>query len=309
MNISAKDVAALRQKTGCGMMDCKKALTEANGNVDEAIKLLRERGLAVAAKKADRIAAEGVVDILVSEDGKTAAMVEINSETDFVAKNETFREFVRNVLKTILKSRPQNLEALLSAPFAEGDMTVEAALKDKIFTIGENLNIRRFVVVDGVFSTYVHGKGQTGIIITFDADEAAVAHPEFAEVAKNVALQAAALPSVYVSKEDVPASVLAEEKEILATQIKQDPKNAAKPANIIEKMVEGKLGKFYENNCLLEQAYVKDDSLTVGKYVQEAAKRLGGSIKVTGCYRYEKGEGLARREENFAEEIAKMVNK
>lgn len=308
MNISAKDVAALRQKTGCGMMDCKKALVEANGDFDEAVKILRERGLAVAAKKADRIAAEGLVDILVSDDGKTAAMIEVNSETDFVAKNESFREFVKNILKVILKVRPANLDELLKAPYVEGDVTVDAALKDKIFTIGENLNIRRFVIVDGIFSSYIHGKGVTGIIISFDADEKAATHPEFPEMAKNIALQAAAIPSIYVSKEEVPESVLAEEKAILTAQIMQDPKNASKPANIIEKMVTGRLGKYYEANCLLEQLYVKDDSMTVGRYVETSAKNFGGSIRVTACYRYEKGEGLARREENFAEEIAKMVN-
>ncbi|NLK39343.1 MAG: elongation factor Ts [Clostridiales bacterium] len=308
MKITAKDVAALRQKTGCGMMDCKKALVEANGDFEEAVKVLRERGLAVAAKKADRIAAEGLVDIMISEDGKTAAMIEVNTETDFVAKNETFREFVQNLLKTVLKVRPADVDALLKAPFVEGDVTVEEALKDKIFTIGENLNIRRFVIVDGVFSSYVHGKGVTGIIISFDADENVVAHPEFPEMAKNIALQAAAIPSVYVSREDVPESVVAEEKNILTSQIMQDPKNANKPANIIEKMVTGRMGKFYEANCLLEQAYVKDDSVTVDQYIKASAKSFGGNIKVTACYRYEKGEGLARREENFAEEIAKMVN-
>lgn len=309
MNISAKDVAALRQKTGCGMMDCKKALTEANGDFEEAIKFLRERGLAVAAKKADRIAAEGIVDIMISDDGKTAAMVEVNSETDFVAKNESFRDFVADILRTIIKNRPADIDALMKTPYLDGELTVEAVLKDKIFTIGENLNIRRFVIVDGVLSTYVHGKGVTGIIIRFEADENTASHADFAEFAKNIALQAAALPSTYVSKEQVPESVIAEEKSILISQIKQDPKNESKPQNILEKMVMGKIGKYYEANCLLEQPYVKDDALTVGKYVDASAKSFGGAIKVVECIRYEKGEGLARREENFAEEIAKMVNK
>lgn len=309
MEITAKDVAALRAKTGCGMMDCKKALVEAQGNFDEAIKLLRERGLSVAAKKADRIAAEGIVDILISDDGKTAAMVEVNSETDFVAKNESFREFVNGILRTIIANRPADVDALLASKFADSDETVDAALKNKIFTIGEKLSIRRFVIVDGVVSTYIHGKGVTGIIVKFDADEKAASNEGFAEFAKNIALQAAALPSTYVGRDDVPAAVINEEKTVLIAQIKADPKNASKPDAILEKMVVGRLGKFYEQNCITEQSYVKDDALTVGKYVEQTAKAFGGSIKINSFFRYEKGEGIAKREDNFAEEIANMVKK
>lgn len=306
--ITAKAVSELRAKTGCGMMDCKKALTEANGNFDEAIKILRERGLAVAAKKADRIAAEGIVDILTSEDGKTAAMVEVNSETDFVAKNADFREFVRGVLKTILANEPADIPALMACKFNGGEMTVEQALTDKIFTIRENLSIRRFLIVKGAMSTYIHGGGVTGVIVKFDADDVVASKPEFAEMAKNVALQVAAMNCQYTHRSEVPQSVIDEEKEILITQIKNDPKNSKKPPEIIEKMVSGRLEKFYETACLADQAYVKDDSMTVEKYVESVAKNIG-PVKLVAFYRYDKGEGLQKREDNFAEEIANMVNK
>ena len=305
--ITAKMVSDLRTKTGCGMMECKKALTEANGDFDEAIKVLREKGLSVAAKKADRIAAEGVVDILVNEDNTCAAMIEVNAETDFVAKNATFLEFVQNILKTILATRPASVEELLNKQYVDSDMTVEAKLKDMIFTIGENMNIRRFLVVDGVVSTYIHGKGSTGVIVNFEVDAAVKNNPAFAEVAKNVALQVAAMPVLYLNKESVPEKDIEEEKAIILAQLNNDPKNANKPQNILEKMVVGKLGKFYEKNCLLEQAYIKDDKMSVGAYVNASAKELGGSIKVVGYNLYEKGEGLEKREEDFAAEIQKMV--
>ena len=306
-DISAKAVAELRAKSGCGLMDCKRALQEAQGNFDEAMKLLRERGLAVAAKKADRIAAEGVVDILLSDDGKTAVMIEVNAETDFVAKNASFQEFVKGILKTILAVRPADIDALMAAKFDGTDFTVEAELKDKIFAIGENMNIRRFLIVEGIMSTYIHGKGQTGVIVEFDADEAAASNEGFAEYAKNVALQVAAMPCIYVNKEAVPASIIDEEKDILMKQIQNDPANEKKPANIIEKMVTGRIGKFYEANCLTEQAYVKEDSMSVAQYTEASAKSFGGKITIKNFYRYEKGEGLQKREENFAEEIANMV--
>ena len=211
--ISAKQVAELRAKTGVGIMDCKKALIETNGNFDEAIKFLREKGLAVAAKKADRIAAEGIVDIMLSDDKKTAAMIEVNVETDFVAKNENFQEFVRGLLRTILCARPADVDALKATNFDGTDVTVEAALKEKIFTIGENMSIRRFLVTEGVLSTYIHGKGTTGVIVKFDADDAAASNDGFAEMAKNVALQVAAMNCQYTNKAEVPESVINEEKE------------------------------------------------------------------------------------------------
>ena len=304
MAFTAKDVAELRKQTGCGMMDCKNALKDSNGDFEAAVKLLREKGMAATAKKADRIAAEGLVDIMTI--GNTTAIVEVNSETDFVAKNATFQEFVKDVLKSVIANKPADVDALLASPFAGGEGTVADALNEHTYKIGEKLSIRRFVVIDGVVSTYIHGMGSTGVVVSFDTD---VADKDgFAECAKNVALQTAAMTVAYLDKESVPASVLEEEKNILIKQMQQDPKMANKPVQVLEKIVEGKLGKFYENNCLLEQAYVKDDSMSVAKYVASVAKELGGSIKVTGYARYDKGEGLEKREEDFAAEIAKMVN-
>ena len=285
--ITAKAVAELRAKTNCGMMECKKALTEAEGNFDEAIKILREKGLATAAKKADRIAAEGVVDIL--REGKTAAMIEVNAETDFVAKNDTFVEFVKGLLRTIIANRPADVEALKALPFDGTSETVADALVAKIAVIKENISIRRFVIVDGQLNFYIHGHGTTGVIVKFDTDDATAATPEFAEMSKNVALQVAAMNCEFVNRDAVPAARLAEEKEIIATQIKNDPKNASKPDAIIEKMAVGKLGKFFEQVCLADQAYVKDDSMSVAKYVESVAKELGAKITLVDFCRYEKG--------------------
>lgn len=307
MAFTAKDVAELRRLTGCGMMDCKNALTEANGNFDEAMKVLREKGISATVKKAGRIAAEGVVDILT--EGDTTVMVEVNSETDFVAKNDSFRAFVTDVLKTIIENKPADVDALLGCKLFGSADTVEAALQEKTFTIGEKLSIRRFVIINGVVSTYIHGKGATGVIVSFDTDAAVAAKEEFIEVARNIALQAAALPSLYLDRAAVPASAIEEEKEILKKQMEQDPKMAGKPAKVLEGIITGKLNKFYEANCLMEQTYVKDDSMNVAKYVEASAKALGARIAVTGFVRYDKGEGIAKREDNFAEEIAKMVNK
>ena len=307
--INAKIVSELRAKTGCGMMDCKKALIEADGDFDKAIKILREKGLSVAAKKSSRIAAEGMVDILKSEDGKTAAMIEVNTETDFVAKNESFREFVRGTLKVILEKRPADIDALMQLPY-DNSFTVESKLKDMIFTIGENMNIRRFVVVDGIMSTYIHGKGITGVIVRFDTDEEIAKTEGFAEFSKNIALQiAAGNPPTYISVEDVPQSVIDEEMEIQIAAAKNDEKLANKPDEVIAKIVKGKLNKlFYDRVCLLEQPYVKEDSIKVGKYIADTAKALGGDIKVTGFWLYERGEGLEKREDNFGDEIAQLLN-
>ena len=304
--ITAKDVATLRAKTGIGMMECKKALVEADGDVEEAIKILRKRGeLKAEAKTATRIAADGIVDIM--KDGDTTAMIEVNSETDFVAKNASFQEFVKNLLKTIIANKPADVDALMASKYIDGDVTVEAKLKEMIFVIGEKISIRRFVVVSGLTSTYIHGTGSIGVIVTFDADEAVAAKDEFVAFAKTIALQVGAYPTPYLNRESVPASVLEEEKNILMAQIANDPANAKKPAQIIEKMVSGRINKFYDNNCLLDMAYVKEDDMKVGKYVENTAKELGGNITVTGFQRFEKGEGIQKREENFADEIAKLT--
>ena len=302
MAFTAKDVAELRKQTGCGMMDCKKALVESDGDFEAAVKYLREKGMAATAKKADRIAAEGIVDIMTI--GETSAIVEVNSETDFVAKNATFQEFVKEILKTIIANKPADVDALLASEYVGGGLVSEA-LSEQIYKIGEKLSIRRFQIVEGVVSTYIHGLGATGVIVSFETDLADTAG--FKECAKNVALQTAAMDVKYLDKESVPASVIAEEEAILINQMKEDPKMANKPEQVLANIVKGRLGKFYENNCLLEQAYVKDDSMSVSKYVASVAKELGGSIKVTGYVRFDKGAGLEKREEDFAAEIAKMV--
>ncbi len=304
--ITAKMVNELRAKTGAGMMECKKALVEAEGNFDEAIRILREKGLGKADKKAGRIAAEGVVDVYT--EGNTTAIIEVNAETDFVAKNETFKAFVKSILKIIVEKKPASVEELKALPYDADFDSVEAKLKDMIFTIGENMNIRRFVIIDGVTSTYIHGGGIAGVVVKFDTDAETAAKPEFVEYAKNICLQiAAGTPPTYVAKEEVPASVLEEEKNILMAQIKNDEKNAKKPDAIIAKMVEGRIGKFYEKACLNEQLYVKDDSMTIAKYTASVVKELGADIKIDSFVLYEKGEGLEKREDDFAEEIARLT--
>ena len=298
--ITAKMVNDLRSKTGAGMMECKKALVETDGNFDEAIKVLREKGLGKADKKAGRIAAEGVVDVLTV--GNTTAMIEVNAETDFVAKNETFKAFVKKILEVIVDKKPATVEELKALPFDADFATVELKLKDMIFTIGENMNIRRFVVVDGTTATYIHGGGMAGVIVKFDADEAAANNEGFAAFARNICLQiAAGTPPTYVCKEEVPASVIEEEKAILMAQINEDPKNANKPANIKEKMIVGRINKFYEQNCLLQQEFVKNGDFKVEGYL--ASK----GVKLVNFVRFEKGEGLEKKVDNFADEVASMV--
>lgn len=303
MAFSAKDVAELRKQTGCGMMDCKKALEEANGDFAEATKILREKGMATAAKKQSRIAAEGLVDILT--EGNVTAMAEVNTETDFAAKSPAFAVFMKDLLRTVIACKPADVAALMGEKMPDGKSVDEALNEISGAILHEKVSIRRFVVVEGAVSTYVHGAGETGIVVKFETNVAD--HPAFAAFAKNVALQAAALPSLYVDRESVPQSALDEEMEILKKQMEQDPKFAGKPAKVIEGIIKGKLGKYYETNCLLEQAYVKDDSMSVGKYVAATAKELGGDIKVVACVRYDKGEGIEKKEEDFAAEIEKMV--
>ncbi|MBQ2988646.1 MAG: elongation factor Ts [Clostridia bacterium] len=306
-NISAKMVGDLKKKTGAGLMDCKRALVETNGDVDAAIKILREKGLAAAAKKADRIAADGLVSVL--KDGNTVAMVEVNSETDFVAKNATFVEFVQGILRTVIAFKPATIEELKACKFDGTEYTVEETIKDKIYTIGENITLRRFTVIEGITSTYIHGNGSIGVIVKFDVDAAVAETAEFVEFAKNIALQAGAYATPYLDRDHVPASVINEEKEVIMGQIKNDPKNASKPAAIIEKMAIGKLGKFYEENCLVDKEYIKEDNMKVSQYIASTAKALGTSIKVVEFARFEKGEGIEKREDNLGDEVAKMLGK
>ena len=302
-NISAKDVAALRAKTGIGMMECKKALVEADGDVDAAIKILREKGeLKAESKMATRIAADGIVEIL--KEGDFTAMIEVNSETDFVAKNESFKAFVVDLLKIIIAQKPADVDALMACKY-DDEMNVDAKVKEMIFKIGEKITVRRFVLVEGITSTYIHGTGSIGVIAKFATNVADKA--EFAAFAKNIALQIGAYPTPYLCREQVPASVIEEEKNILLAQIANDPANAKKPDAIKAKMVEGRISKFYDNNCVVDMSYVKDDDMKVGQYVKATAKELGGEIEIVEFYRFEKGEGIQKREENFAEEIAKMT--
>ncbi|MBQ7319300.1 MAG: elongation factor Ts [Clostridia bacterium] len=303
-NITAKDVATLRAKTGLGMMDCKKALVEADGDMETAVKILREKGLATAAKKESRIAADGIVKI--ANKGNLYAIIEVNSETDFVAKNASFQEFVDGVLATILANKPADLDALMKLTYEGTSATVEATLVEKIAIIGEKLTIRRFSIIEGdAVATYVHGNGSIGVIVKFDTDVAG--KDGFDSFAKNIALQIGAYPTPYLDRTQVPASVIEEEKNILLAQIANDPANAKKPDAIKEKMVQGRINKFYDNNCLVDMTYVKDEDMKVSKYVETVAKELGGKIAIVEFVRYEKGEGIQKREENFAEEIAKMT--
>lgn len=306
MAITAQQVNELRKKTGIGMMECKKALVEANGDADEAIKILREKGLAVAAKKADRVAAEGVVDIMKSEDGLTTAVLEVNSETDFVAKNASFKGFVRDILATIIKYKPANLEALLELKLEGSELTVEQARKDKVFAIGENITIRRFEIIEGVTGCYIHNAGALAVIAKFETNVAQ--SDAFVEFAKNICMQIAAMNASYVCKNCVPAEVVENEKAILLAQISNDEAMASKPDAVKAKMVEGRINKFYQTACLVEQSYVKDDSITVGKYIEDTEKALGGSIKVISFTKLERGEGIEKREDDFAAEIEKLVN-
>jgi len=305
---SAKDVQALRTRTGVSMMECKRALVEANGDAEEAIKILREKGIAVAAKKSSRIAADGIVDILYNEAAGSAAMIEVNSETDFVAKNEDFQSFVKSCLSIIAAEKPANVEELLAKPFGNG-LSVEEVLKEKILVIGENLTLRRFVVVDGILSTYIHNKGQIGVIVKVEADDKAQSDEGFAAFKKNLALQVAATTPLYISREDVPASAIAEEREIVTNLIRNDEANAKKPENVIERMIEGKVAKYYESYCLLEQSYIREEKLTVAQYIESYKKEIGAEVKLAAYYRFEKGEGIQKKEENLAEEIAKLTQK
>lgn len=302
--ITAKDVAALRAKTGIGMMECKKALVEADGDMEAAVKILREKGeLKAQSKIATRIAADGLVDVM--KEGDTTAIIEVNSETDFVAKNELFREFVKNLLKTIIANKPAEVEALMSCKYAGEDCTVDEKLKEMIFKIGEKLSIRRFAVTEGITSTYIHGIGSIGVIVRFDTD---VADKEgFAQFAKNIALQVGAYTTPYINRDQVPASVLEAETAIVRAQIENDPALSQKPDAIKEKMTVGRLNKFYENNCLLDMEYFLEDSMKVGQYIEKTAKELGGKIVVAEMYRFEKGEGIQKKEEDFAAEIEKLA--
>ena len=299
MAFSAQDVKTLREQTGCGMMDCKKALTEADGDMEKATELLREKGLAAAVKKAGRVAAEGVV--FAKEADGCGVVIEVNAETDFVAKNAEFMAFVEACADTVLKNNPADVDALLALKAEGQDMTVEELLRDRILVIGENMKIRRFARYEGNIVTYVHGGGRIGVMVKFDTD---VASKEgFAEYAKDVAMQIAAITPEYVSEDRVPAERVEKEKEILTAQAM----NEGKPANIAEKMVIGRIKKFFKEICLVDQAFVKNGDITVGEHTAQVAKELGGKIEILDFVRFEKGEGLEKKEDDFASEVASMM--
>ena len=300
MAFTAKDVQNLRERTGCGMMDCKKALTEAGGDMEKAIELLREKGLAAQAKKSGRIAAEGIVYTYVDEAKKVGVVIEVNAETDFVAKNESFQSFVASCAKAVAEQNPATVEELMACK-ADDQFTVEEALREKILTIGENMKIRRFARYEGEVVTYSHGG--IGVMVKFDAPADIAAKDGFKAMAKDVAMQVAAANPTYLDKAGVPADEIAKEKEILT----QQAINEGKPANIAEKMVMGRINKYYKEVCLLEQPFIKDGDITVSKYIENCAKELGGEIKAVSFVRFEKGEGLEKREDNFADEVASMM--
>ena len=308
MAITASQVKELREMTGAGMMDCKKALTNTDGDMDAAVEWLRENGLAKAEKKSGRIAAEGMVAVDVSEDGKTASIVEVNSETDFVAKNEKFQAYVAEVAAQAKTTSAADIDAFMAEPWAaDTSMTVDEKLKAMIAVIGENMNIRRFQKVEtsGLLVSYIHAGGKIGVLVEADTDSSSDA---VKECLKNVAMQIAALNPKYVSSDDVDADYKEHEKQVLLAQAKNDPKNANKPDNIIEKMITGRLNKELKEVCLLEQEYVKaENKENVGKYVENVAKAEGCSLKVTKFVRFETGEGIEKKEEDFAAEVAAQM--
>ena len=291
-------------------MDCKKALTEADGNMEKAVEILREKGLAASAKKAGRIASEGMVEIFLSEDNKVGAIVEVNSETDFVAKNQVFRDYVAAVAKQAAESTAADIEAFFEEKWAlDEQFTVKEALSQQVAVIGENLNIRRFErytkAQAGKLVSYIHGGGRIGVMIELACENEA---DELVELGKNIAMQVAALNPKFIKESDVPAEFIAKETEILTVQAKNDPKNAKKPDNIIAKMIEGRLKKELKEFCLVEQPYVKDTDMTVKQYIDSVAKVVGAPIEISRIVRFETGEGMEKKEENFAEEVAKAMN-
>ena len=310
MAITAAMVKELRELTGAGMLDCKKALGEVDGNIEKAVEYLREKGLAASEKKAGRIASEGMVEIFITDDNATATIVEVNSETDFVAKNQIFRDYVAAVAKQVAYSTATDMDAFFEEKWAlEPEFSVKEALSQQVAVIGENLNIRRFEKLakaqPGKLVSYTHGGGRIGVMI-----ELACANEseELVELGKNIAMQVAALNPKFISEKDVPAEFIEKETEILTHQAKNDPKNAGKPDNIIEKMIAGRMKKELKEICLLEQPYVKDTDMNVKQYIDSVAKAVDAPIELTRCVRFETGEGLEKKDENFADEVAKAMS-
>lgn len=286
------------------MMKCKEALVKTDGDIEKAVLLLREQGLAAAAKKASRIAAEGVIAIY--NKNNVAVLVEVNAETDFVAKNEKFTTFANRVAEIVALNNPADVEALNSMEYEDGK-TVEEMRKEMVLVIGENISVRRFERIEGAVATYNHGNGKIGVAALFDADLSVASGEAFQAFGKDVCMQVAALNPLYLNKESVPADVIETEKTVMLAQMKNDPKQANKPEAVMEKIIMGKLNKYYSENCLTEQAFFKDESLTVAKYISNSAKELGTDISLIKVIRFERGEGIQKREDNFAEEVANMT--
>ena len=306
MAFTAQDVKRLREMTNAGMMDCKKALSETDGDFDAAIAFLREKGLAAAAKKAGRVAAEGMVYVNVAECG-TAVMVEVNSETDFVAKNEEFQKFCAGLGQAILENNPADVAALAECKFPGSDLTVSQMQNEKVLTIGENIQIRRFVRLENTMKNvaYVHGGGKIGVITRMAVEGIDMANAELVTLGRDLGMQAASMRPQWLKRDDVPAETLEAEKHILM----QQTINEGKPEAVAQKIVMGRINKFYEENCLLDQAFVKENKISVQKHVDAVAKELGGKIAIEASIRFEKGEGIAKREDDFAAEVAKMTGK
>ena len=302
MAFTAKDVQALREKTGCGMMDCKKALVECDGNMDAAADYLREKGLASQAKKAGRIAAEGTVAVYTA-DG-VGAIVELNSETDFVANGDGFKALANEVAQIVADQNPADMDALLACE--KDGMTVEAKVQELFLAIRENIKVRRFERFEGKVVSYVHAGGKIGVLVNFET-ELSGDNEGLIAMGKNVAMQIAAMNPAYLDQASVPASVIEKEKEILIAQMKEDPKMANKPDAVLGKIGEGKIGKYYKENCLVEQAFVINGDINVGKYVADTAKELGADVKIASFVRFEKGEGIEKRVDDFAAEVAAMA--
>lgn len=302
--ISAKSVKELRERTGAGMMDCKKALTETDGDIERAVEVLREKGLAAAAKKSGRVAAEGLVKTYISEDKKSGAIVELNCETDFVAANEDFVAFADTLAKIATTTTATTVEEFVNEKF-DGEATIQEALTGLIARLGENMTVRRFVkfaLENGVVKSYIHGGGRIGVLVEVACDTES---PAVEEVAKELCMQIAAANPLFLSKEEVDQDSIEKEKEIYRVQAL----NEGKPEKIVEKMVMGRIQKYYKEVCLLEQLWVKDGDKTITKFIEEKAKEAGSPIKVNRFVRFERGEGIEKVEENFAEEVAKQLGK
>lgn len=304
MAFTAKDVQKLRETTGVGMMDCKKALIATDGDMEKAVEWLREKGLAASQKKASRIAAEGMAYADVF--GTVGVVVEVNAETDFVGKNEKFIDFVKGVAQTVAKGDPKDIDSLMEAKYLDTDNTVTQQQQEMVLVIGENIKVRRFTrFAEGVSVPYVHAGGKIGVLVNLSVSDGL--EDKVAELGKDIAMQVAALNPSFIDKSQVDQDTIEKEREVLVAQAKNDPKHAGKPDTIIEKMVSGRIAKYYKENCLMQQSFVKDDSISVEQYIASVAKQLGGTITLSAAVRYEKGEGIEKKEDNFAEEIACMI--